>query len=277
MTKAADNLPAPSPGAGEYLERAMAWSDEVRRRTDCRLDIPYGPEERQNLDLYLPKPGTGPAPVFIFLHGGYWAIGHKDTLGFMAETITPVPAILVTAGYRLAPGAKYPEQVDDCRTALCWVYENIWKYGGDPGRIFVGGHSAGGHLAALVTLQRGRLSEFGLPPDVIKGCLPVSGVFDVTAAPPDRQEAFLASPKDAVEASPLHNTAGNTVPFFLEIGENDFPNLRSQHPKMAERLRAEGGIVEEMERPGLDHFGISLDHGDPASPWVTRVREWLTS
>ena len=276
MTDRETASPPPSPGAGEYLERAFAWSAEVRQRVTCHVDLPYGPDERQKLDVYLPDaPSQGPAPVLIFFHGGYWVIGHKDTLGFMALGITPAPAILVTAGYRLAPGAKYPQQVDDCRNALRWVYENVAAYGGDPDRIFVGGHSAGGHLAALVTLQTGRLSDFNLPADVIKGCLPVSGVFDVTDAPPERQEALLSSPDDAVEASPLHNTAGNTVPFFLEIGEDDFPNLRAQHAAMVGKLREAGGPVEEMERMGHNHFAISLDHGDPDSPWSTKARAWL--
>ena len=93
--------------------------------------MPYGTDDRQKLDVYLPKTsGLTGLPVLMFLHGGYWMLGHKDTLGFMAPPITQAPAILVTAGYRLAPGAKYPEQVDDCRNALKWVYENISDYGG---------------------------------------------------------------------------------------------------------------------------------------------------
>ena len=140
--------------AGEYLEKALAWSKEVRREVRCDLDVPYGTDDRQKLDVYLPEnAGSAGMPVLMFLHGGYWVLGHKDTLGFMAPPITLAPAILVTAGYRLAPGAKYPKQLDDCRNALKWVYENISGYCGDPDRIFVGGHSAGGHLASLISLQ----------------------------------------------------------------------------------------------------------------------------
>ena len=105
--------------AGEYLEKALAWSREVRRKGRCDLDVPYGTDDRQKLDVYLPEnAGSAGMPVLMFLHGGYWVLGHKDTLGFMAPPITLAAAILVTAGYRLAPGAKYPEQVDDCRYRL---------------------------------------------------------------------------------------------------------------------------------------------------------------
>ena len=277
MVEQAQQVPQPSPGAGEYLDQAMAWSDEVRAGSRCALDLAYGDDERQKLDVYMPDtPPTSPAPVLLFFHGGYWVIGHKDLLGFMAPAITTAPALLISVGYRLAPGAKYPQQVDDCRAALRWVLDNIAGYGGDPTRIYVGGHSAGGHLAALITLQRERLADFGLPTDVIKGCFPVSGVFDVTETPPERREAFLESDDHARESSPMYNTEGNSTPFLLEIGSEDFDNLREQHPRMLAALRQEQGYVEEMVREGHNHFRISLDHAAPESPWTRRVREWMT-
>ena len=277
MVEQAQRVPQPSPGAGEYLEQAMAWSDEVRAGSRCALDLAYGDDERQKLDVYMPEiASVSPAPVLLFFHGGYWVIGHKDLLGFMAPAITTAPALLISVGYRLAPGAKYPQQVDDCRAALRWVLDNIAGYGGDPTRIYAGGHSAGGHLAALITLQRERLADFGLPTDVIKGCFPVSGVFDVTETPPERREAFLESDDHARESSPMYNTEGNSTPFLLEIGSDDFDNLREQHPRMLAALRQEQGYVEEMVREGHNHFRISLDHADPESPWTRRVREWMT-
>ena len=284
MAEQVGGMPGPSPGAGEYLERAMGWSDAVRARWRVALDLPYGDDARQRLDVYLPPEGVSGgslSPVLLFFHGGYWVIGHKDLLGFMAPAITPAPAVLVSVGYRLAPGAKHPRQAEDCRAALRWVYDHIGGYGGDRERIYVGGHSAGGHLAALITLQRERLAGLGLPAGVIKGCFPVSGVFDVTEAPPERREAFLASAADARAASPLYNidvdagADGNATPFLLEIGGDDFDNLRAQHPRMLAALRSQPGYVEELVREGHNHFQISLDHGDPASPWVRRVREWM--
>ena len=277
MVEQAERVPPPSPGAPEYLERAMAWSNEARSSARVALDLPYGDDDRQKLDIYMPDDESyPPAPVLLFLHGGYWVIGHKDLLGFMAPALTPAPALLVSVGYRLAPGAKYPQQVDDCRAALRWVHDNIGGYGGDPERIYVGGHSAGGHLAAMLTLQWAQRSALGLPPDVIKGCFPVSGVFDIFDTLQDRREAFLQSQDDARDASPLYNTEGNSTPFLLEIGSDDFDNLRAQHPRMLEALRAQQGYVEEMVREGHNHFRISLDHADPESPWVRRVREWMS-
>ncbi len=255
----------------------MAWSEEVRNNSRVALDLAYGNDERQRLDVYMPEDTSVPsAPVLLFFHGGYWVIGHKDLMGFMAPALTPAPALLVSVGYRLAPGAKYPQQVDDCRAALRWVYDNIARYGGDPERIYVGGHSAGGHLAAMLTLQWEQRTALGLPLDVIKGCFPVSGVFDVFDTAQERREAFLMSEDDARDASPMYNTKGNTTPFLLEIGSDDFDNLRAQHPRMLDALRAQPGYVEEMVREGHNHFRISLDHADPDSPWVRRVRELMS-
>ncbi len=267
--------------AREYLEKSLAWSIRVRGETNCVLDLPYGTDEKQKLDVYLPEdsspenPSSAAAPVLIFLHGGYWVAGHKDILGFMAPPITAAPAILVSAGYRLSPGAKYPQQVDDCRNALRWVYENISQHGGDPDRIFIGGHSAGGHLASLVTLQRSRLPEFHLPEDIVKACFPVSGVFDISESPMERQEALLSNLDHARDASPVYNTDGNSAPFFLEIGGDDFPDLRRQHPEMVKALKSEAARVEEMERLGHNHFEISLDHGALGNPWSRKVVEWM--
>ena len=277
MVEQAERLPPASPGAPDYLDQAMKWSNEIRASSRVALNLPYGNEERQKLDVYMPDDHPSqPAPVLMFFHGGYWVIGHKDLMGFMAPAITPAPALLVTVGYRLAPGAKYPQQVDDCRSALRWVYDSIPDYGGDPNRIHVGGHSAGGHLAAMLTLQRQQRTALGLPENVIKACFPVSGVFDVADTLQERREAFLRSEDDAQEASPLHNTEGNTTPFLLEIGTDDFDNLRAQHPRMLAALRSQHGYVEEMMREGHNHFRISLDHASAESPWVRRVREWMT-
>ena len=162
MPETTRQQPQPSVGAGEYLEKSLRWSEQVRRSVRTELDVPYGVAERQKLDIYLPEGNfTEPLPVFMFLHGGYWVIGHKDIVGFMAPPIIAAPAIFAAVGYRMAPESKYPDQVDDCRNALGWLHRNIARHGGDPERIFVGGHSAGGHLAALIALQTERLEDFG--------------------------------------------------------------------------------------------------------------------
>ncbi|MCH9010844.1 MAG: alpha/beta hydrolase [Chloroflexi bacterium] len=262
--------------AEEYAANAERMSRDVQREANTELDIAYGPHEDQALDVYLPDaPGIGPLPVLLFIHGGAWSHGYKEWMGFMAPAITRLPAIFISVGYRLAPETRFPGPVEDCRNAVKWVYENISQRGGDPDRIFVGGHSSGGHLSSLITLQQNALRSLGLPDDVIKGCFPASGVFDV--ASPSRIETFLHSADDVTEASPVRQVAGNQVPFFIIVGENDAEEHRSYYHAMVEALGKERGPVESADIEGVNHYEISLWCGEPDSLWATTVRQWMNS
>ena len=276
MARVLKPQPQMSPIAEEYAATVMTLSKIVRDQSRTVLDIAYGSEEAQGLDLYLPESDSSDAlPVLMFIHGGGWRNGYKEWMGFMAPAITCLPAIFVSVGYRLAPEAKFPLPVEDCRNAVRWVYDNIAEHGGDPNRLFVGGHSAGGHLAALITLEAGSWSGVGLPADVIKGCFPVSGAFDFSDR--ERESAIIGSADDVGPASPINHVSGNTVPFFIAIGENDMPDLVRQAPAMADALRPQPGAVEIAEFEGCDHFKISVDSGDVDGLWATTVRRWMAS
>ena len=268
--------PQMSPIAEEYAATVMKLSKIVEDQSTTVLDIAYGPEEAQGLDLYLPDSESSDSlPVLMFIHGGGWRNGYKEWMGFMAPAITCLPAIFVSVGYRLAPEAKFPLPVEDCRNAVKWVYDNIAEHGGDPNRLFVGGHSAGGHLAALITFEADSWTGVGLPADAIKGCFPVSGAFDFSDR--ERESAIIGSADDIGPASPINHVSGNTVPFFIAIGENDMPDLVRQAPAMADALRAQPGAVEIAEFEGCDHFKISVDAGDVDGLWATTVRRWMAS
>jgi acetyl esterase/lipase len=267
-----------SPPAEEYSATAFRRTEEAKATTRHILDVAYGSEDDQDIDIYLPDDSSATnLPVFMFIHGGSWTHGYKEWCGFMAPPITSMPAIFVSVAYRLAPDTKFPLPVEDCRNALKWVYENISEHGGDPNRIFVGGHSAGGHLAAMLALELDALEASGMPRDVVKACFPVSGVFDLTGRDEERLGPLLNSPSGAPVASPIRHVKGNRVPFLLAIGEIDFPDLIPQCHAMADALRSQSGAVEVMEMPGEDHFKITLQGGDPNGPWVARVREWIAN
>ncbi len=276
MARVLKPQPSMSPIAEEYGATVMALSKTVRDQSRTVLDIAYGSEEAQRLDLYLPESGSSDVlPVLMFIHGGGWRNGYKEWMGLMAPAITCLPAIFVSVGYRLSPEVKFPLPVEDCRNAVKWVYDNIAERGGDRNRLFVGGHSAGGHLAALITLETDSWSGVGLPADVIKGCFPMSGAFDFSDR--ERESAILRSADDIGPASPMNHVSGNTVPFFIAIGENDMPDLVRQAPAMADALRAQPGAVEIAEFDGCDHFKISVDSGDVDGLWATTVRRWMAS
>jgi arylformamidase len=178
------NLPAQSPinlRADAYAEVSVRLSRLAAMTTRCVLDVPYGDHPEQRLDIYLPAdPTLRDLPVFVNIHGGAWTHGFKEWMGLNAPPIVAVPAIYVSLGYRLAPHARFPAPFDDCLAAFAWVFRNIAKHGGSPDRLFVGGHSAGGQLAALIALRTDLHARHGLPKGVVKACLPTSGVFDMT-------------------------------------------------------------------------------------------------
>jgi acetyl esterase/lipase len=265
-----------SSDAEMYSAEAFRLSREVQQNTRVELDVAYGPDEEQGLDIYLPAlESSAPLPTLLFMHGGGWANGYKEWMGFMAPAITCLPAIFVSVGYRLVPRAQFPDQPNDCWDALKWVYENIERCGGDPGRLFVGGHSSGGHLAALLTLQPHAAVKKGLPEDVIKGCFPISGVFDLPSGNPVSVGGFLRSPDEAIIASPTHYVKGNRTPFFITVGENDHPFIRHHCDLMAPALEREVGPVKVMDVKGADHYEVHLQGGEIDGKWATTVRRWM--
>ena len=274
MSDVLKKQPPMSAPAEEYAANALRLSRAVRRRANSDMDISYGPHEGQALDVFQPDaPEERRLPVLVFIHGGSWSHGYKEWMGFMAPAITCLPAIYISIGYRLAPETRFPGPVEDCRNAIRWVFENISPRGGDPDRIFVGGHSAGGHLAALITLEREAWGDYGLPETVIKGCFPVSGSYDFRLR--DREFRLLNSSNEIEAASPVTYIPGNAVPFYVAYGENDFEDLRLQAPIFAKSLECESGRVELEEYPSSDHFKISLDQGDVNGRWATTVRRWM--
>jgi acetyl esterase/lipase len=270
------------PGAQDYADRISAASRRVMATARHLADIRYADQDYwQKLDIYLPGGAHSDLPVFCFLHGGAWVNGCKEWMGFMAPPILSLPAIFVAPSYRHAPAARFPAQLDDCADVLAWLHRNIARYGGAPGKIHFGGHSAGGHLAALTTLRPDLLEKRGLPPDVVKACYPVSGVFDLCTGRAHSLENrkpvdwLLADPAQAPAASPIENLAGNRTPFFVSWGTADAPDLAPQARAFVAALRRQPGRVEALELDGYDHWMTNECGGDAAHRWTETVRRWL--
>ena len=156
------------------------------------------------------------------------------------------------------------------------------EYGGDPDRVFYGGHSAGGHLAALVALSRDRLRARGLPDDAIKGCLPVSGIFDLrmqSAVPGGVTELVhplvFADPEDSESYSPVTCADGNSTPFFVAYGEADLPEVVSTSRAFIACLDHAPCVIEHHMWPGSNHYETSEDLADPDNAWVRKLGAWM--
>jgi arylformamidase len=268
--------PMQMPAANAYAAAALARSRAAAAQCRTVLDLAYGPDPKHRLDLYLPQAGITGAPVLILLHGGSWTHGYKEWMGFMAPARVDLPAVLIAANYRLAPAHRFPAQLEDTLALLAWAATEVERNGGDPRRIFIGGHSAGGHLAALATLRRDIWRRHGLAEGTVRACFPVSTTFDYRGVSEDAG-SFLAGAQDAAPASPIAYVEGNRVPFLIAYGGADFERARGTSAAMAAALTSAGGAAVEMEVPGADHFEMSLGLGDPAHPWTRAVRAWLAA
>lgn len=262
----------------------MAATRRVQEQGRVLIDLRYGNDYWQKLDIYLPRESdVSGLPVLVFFHGGAWTSGTKEWMGFMAPTLFTVPAILVAANYRLAPAVRYPQIVDDCAAATAWVRANIANHGGDPNRLFVGGHSAGGHLAALVALDRECRRRAGVPVGAIRACLSVSGSYDIRnrdAAPGSTErriyDVLLREASDDAAASPITHVQSDSAPFFLAWGERDFPRLIRQAKAFSVALNSTGVRVQTLEIKGRDHFEAHEACGLVGGEWAQIARHWLS-
>jgi len=254
------------------------YHDNVLRlgRGIAGVDLSYGDDLYQKLTIVPAEQPNG--DVFVALHGGGWTNGYKEWMLFMAPALTAQGVTFVSAGYRLAPQHVFPEGYHDVLDALALVHREIQAHGGNPERIFVGGHSAGGHLAALAALRNDWMASRGLPGDVIRGALPISGTY---VFGPDSglsmRPRFLGPEENGAEttAAPVTYLRADAPPFLVAYGEKDFPHLRSQATKFVADLKALGADVSEIVLPGCDHLGASYESGKADGNWVKAATRWM--
>ena len=207
----------------------QAQADAVLADFDTRLDVSYGPSAEETLDIYLPKPAppasakegapTGGMPINVFLHGGYWFSRHKNDYRFLARGMIPSGAALIVVNYALVPSVDLDEVVRQCRAAIAWTYRNAVDFGGDPNRLFVSGHSAGGHLTAMMMSTVWPALGDDLPGNIIKGGCALSGIFDLTPIPLSyMQETLQFTPDQVARNSPV---TASPVNFTVHQGAAD--------------------------------------------------------
>lgn len=237
-------------------EAGAAYGAECWKRSEgiAYQEAAYGADPYQRLAIFRPSRPDGRA--FLFWHGGGWTSGYKEWMGFMAPSFAASGITFVSAGYRLAPQHTFPAGLQDCQHALDWVLKEISS------AVFIGGHSAGGHYAALIAAGQGA--------NLVRGCLPISGVYEfgegseLTARP-----RFLGDDASADRrASPRFQLQQPLPPFLLSFGSKDFPHLVRQAKRFAEAICSAGGSVEELELAERTHFTASYAGGEPDGPWV---------
>jgi arylformamidase len=246
-----EDYPAQEP----LSEAGQAYSADCWRRSAGIPfeDIAFGSDAYQRLAVFTAAKPDG--RVFLFWHGGGWTSGYKEWMGFMAPAFNAAGVTFISAGYRLAPQHVFPAGLEDCISALKWVRENI------PGRVFIGGHSAGGHYAAFIACR----GQSG-----IEGCLPISGVYEFgEGSGLSVRPRFLGS-DPAVDrmASPRYQFKSSLPPFLVAYGTRDFAHLIPQAQRFVAAVRKAGGEAQELPLPERTHFTASYAGGEADGPWV---------
>lgn len=253
----------------DYLDQWDRESQRVRAALSCRLDIPYGDKPGERLDVF---PAAKPnAPVQLFIHGGYWQNLDKKGHDFVAEPFVARGCAVVVVNYTLAPQAAMDEIVRQNRAALVWTHRHASSFNGDPSRIYISGHSAGGHLVAMLMATDWK-TEGGLPADVIKGGCAISGLFDLE---PIRlcyvNDALKMNEEDARRNSPIRHLPRGNAPLIVTVGGQETDEFIRQSADFAATLRDAGYPVEYLLLPQHHHFTIIQDFANPQSALTRAV------
>jgi len=257
-----------------------ALVDEWNRRSEAFrtafggfLDAEYGPGDRQRLDIFTAAQG---GPTLVYLHGGYWQRGDKSAYSFLAEPFAARGVNVVVMGYTLCPATTVPGITDEIRQGLAWLYRNSGDYGLSADRINLTGHSAGGHLTAMMLATQWRELDAELPPDLAKTGIPISGLYDLE--PLRHTTINHAARIDAAAArdcSPLHREPASGARVLAVVGGTETDAFHEQMAKLAKRWSAAGARVEQYVEPEVDHFDVVNRLADPDSGLFDRTMQWV--
>ena len=238
-------------------------------------DVAFGDQPRQKLDVYRPKKAAPGAKVIIFFYGGSWRSGHKADYRFVADALTSRGFMVVLPDYRLYPEVIFPAFVEDGAASVRWVHDHIAKFGGDPNQLYLMGHSAGAHLAAMLTLDARFLKAVGLDRNAIRATAGLSGPYDFVPTESNRA-VFGLRPDDATQTiQPIHYVDGQAPPMLLLQGLKDKTVEPGNAFRLAARIREAGGKVDCRAYPDRAHASVVVALAWPFR-WLAPVLDDVT-
>lgn len=256
-----------------HLARWSRDSEAVRARLACRLDIACGPSDGETLDLF-PAEADGPAPLLAFIHGGYWQKLSKSDFSYLAPAFVEAGIAYASIDYDLVPAVSIGEIVAQIRRATAWLARGSAAEV-DPARIYLAGHSAGGHLVAMAMLGDWPEAE-GLSSHPVKGGCSVSGLYELEPLRLSYQQEVLKLDPDQVAAlSPQRHPPGPVGPLICAVGAIESQEFLDQQADFVAAWRLAGAALTEVPLPGRDHFTAVDALGDPNQPLFQAVRDLI--
>ncbi len=248
--------------AKNIRERREANNEQVLSIIGKPDRVAYGPAEIEKLDIYkTQRPG---APVFVFIHGGAWRGGRSAQNAFMAEPYVRAGAHFVAIDFNnvLETNGDLAPMVDQCRRAVAWVRKNAASFGGDPNRIYLGGHSSGGHLGGCVVITD--WAEFGLPLDTLKGALLGSGMYDLKPVRMSKRGSYVKFTDAMEEAfSAQRHIDRIHTPIILTYGTLETPEFQRQSRDFYAAVKAAGKPIQLLVGKGYNHYETQETLGNP--------------
>ncbi|HEY4981233.1 MAG TPA: alpha/beta hydrolase [Pseudolabrys sp.] len=263
---AAYDQTAYAPLIGQILKRYATSSNETRAHLGAPKRFAYGSTPVEGLDVYPAKSPN--APIFVFIHGGAWLRGEAKDYGFPAELFVNAGVNYIALDFiavRAANGdiGVMAEQV---RRGIAWAYKNAISFGGDASRFYIGGHSSGGHLCG-VALMTDWEKDFGLPADIVKGGLCMSGMYDMKPARLSKRSSYVKFTDEMEQAMSSQRQIDKLrAPIIVTYGTNETPEFQRQNRDFAAAVKAAGKPVELIEAPNFNHFEMCESLGNPYGP-----------
>ncbi len=219
-------------------------------------DVVYGEGPRRKLDIYLPEKISGDTPVVVFFYGGEWQYGSKDIYLFVGQALAARGIIAIIPDYRVYPEVKFPGFLEDAAAAVAWAKAEAPRYGGNPDKLFIMGHSAGAHIAAMVAIDPQWLDAHGMKINDLKGLIGLAGPYDFLPITDPTLKIIFGDPSEWPKTQPINFVSAHEPPALLLTGTADKTVDPGNSPRLAKAARAVGAKVEVKEYDNIGHIEI---------------------
>jgi arylformamidase len=261
------------PSRQPYMDWYVRESALAREKLDCRLDLPFGATPAETVDIF-PSPSPN-SPVVIFIHGGYWRALSSKEFSYVATGLVPHGITVVVMNYTLCPEVTIAGITAQSRAAVAWVARNAAQHGGDPQRIYVAGHSAGGQQVAML-LSGGRSPQAAEAAALIKGGVAVSGLFDLRPLQHSwLQPTLQLTDSLSMDQSPLFQIPSRAGSLVLSVGGEETPAFHRQSHDYLAAWRKAGLRGDFVAQHRLNHYEAVYGFGDPASALTRATLELI--